>query len=208
MAKTVRDAITKSRSHAYLAKPLHSAFAHELQEGNGDMKQSMAWLKKCHLSPHTESCVCGAQELALITKFHEKHILKSSDDRCRMCKKDPETIFHILGACDVLVKREYFTRHNNICRYINYMASQHLGLQMDENWFMHNPPEVTISEKCEIVYNQTIVTARPVGANRPDIIIKGKINKKMFITDVSCPVDTNVGKKENGKNIEIWSPPS
>ena len=92
------------------------------------MKQSMAWLKKCHLSPHTESCVCGAQELALITKFREKHILKSSDDdRCRMCKKDPETIFHILGACDVLVKCEYFTRHNNICRYINYRRTTNLA---------------------------------------------------------------------------------
>ena len=51
--------------------------------------------------------------MALITKFHEKHILKNSDDnRCRMCKKDPESIFHLLGACDVLAKREYFTRHN------------------------------------------------------------------------------------------------
>ena len=200
LAKVVRDAITKSRSHSYLAKPQHSAFTHILQESDADMKQSMAWLKRCHLSPHTESYICGAQEMALITKFHEKHILKNSeDDRCRMCKKDPESIFHILGACDVLAKREYFTRHNNICRYIHYKILQHFGLQVGENWFLHNPPEVTVSDKCEIVYDQTIVTARPVGANKPDIIVKDKMDKKTLIIDVSCPVDMNVGKKENEK---------
>ena len=62
--------------------------------------------------PHTEGYICGAQELAVMTKFHEKRILKNGDDDvCRLCKKDPETILHILGACDVLAKREYLTRH-------------------------------------------------------------------------------------------------
>ena len=140
--------------------------------------------------------------MALFTKFHEKHILRNSDDdRCRMCKKDPESIFHILGACDVLAKREYFTRHNNICRYIHYKILQHFGLQVGENWFLHNPPEVTMSDKCEIVYDQTIVTTRPVGANRPDIIVKDKIHKKAIIIDVSCPIDMNVGKKENENRL-------
>ena len=200
LAKTVRDAITKARSDAYLNKPQHSAFIHLLQDSNADVKQSLAWLKWCHLSPHIESYICGAQEMALITKFHEKHILKNSnDDKCRMCNKDPESIFHILGACDVLAKREYFTRHNNMCRYIHYKISQHFGLQVGENWYLHNPADVTRSDKCEIVYDQTIVTSRPVGANRPDIIVKDKVNKKTLIIDVSCPVDTNAEKKENEK---------
>ena len=56
-----------------------------------------------------------------------------------------------------------------------------------------------MSDKCEIVYDQTIVTTRPVGANRPDIIVKDKIHKKAIIIDVSCPIDMNVGKKENEK---------
>ena len=104
-----------------------------------------------------------------------------------------------LGACDVLAKREYFTRHNNICRYIHYKTSQRFGLQVGENWYLHNLADVTRSDKCEIVYDQTIVTSRPVGANRPDIIVKDKVNKKTLIIDVSCPVDTNVEKKENEK---------
>ena len=138
----------------------------------------MAWLKKCHLDPHTESYICGAQELALITKYHEKHILKNSDDdRCRMCRKDPETIFHILGACDVLAKREYFTRHNNICKYIHFKILNHHKISTGENWYRHMPAEVTMSNKCEIIYDQLIATTRPVGASRPDIIVKDMVKK-------------------------------
>ena len=152
------------------------------------------------MDPHTESYICGAQELALFTKYHEKHILKNSnDDICRMCKKDPETVFHILGACDTLAKREYFTRHNNICRYIHYKVLKHFGMDVGENWFTHNPTEVTIYKKIEVVYDQIILTTRPVGANRPDILIKDLSNKKTYIIDVSCPIDINVGKKEMEK---------
>ena len=171
-----------------------------LEESEADVKQSLAWLKKCHLDPHTESYIIGAQELATITKYHEKHILKnSSDDQCRICKNSQETVFHILGACDSLAIREYFTRHNNICRYLHYKISQHYNLNVGENWYRHEPGDVTINDKCEIIYDQSIATTRPIGANRPDIIIKDKTHKKAYIIDVACPVDMNVGKKERKK---------
>ena len=51
----------------------------------------------------------------------------------------------------------------------------------------------------EITYDQVILTTRPIGANRPDIIIKDKVQKKCFIIDVACPVDTNTVKKETEK---------
>ena len=68
-----------------------------------------------------------------------------------------------------------------------------------ENWFRHEPAEVMINKKVEVVYDQAIMTSRPVGANRPDILIKDLGNKKAYIIDISCPVDTNVGKKESEK---------
>ena len=63
----------------------------------------------------------------------------------------------------------------------------------------HNPTEVTIYKKIEVVYDQIILTTRPVGANIPDILIKDLSNKKTYIIDVSCPIDINVGKKEMEK---------
>ena len=50
-----------------------------------------------------------------------------------------------------------------------------------------------------MIYDQVISTTRPIGANRPDIIVKDKKMKKAYIIDVACPVDTNVEKKEREK---------
>ena len=138
--------------------------------------------------------------MALITRYHERHILKNrEDDRCRMCKQSPESIFHILGACDILAKREYFARHNNICQYIHFRILKHYKLDAGANWFKHKPREVVIGKNVEIIYDQLISTTRPIGANRPDLIIKDVARKKAFIIDVSCPVDTNIKKKEMEK---------
>ena len=199
-AGLMKQAISKAREQAYLDKPQHGAFIRLLKESGADLKLSMAWLRCCYLDPNTESYLCGAQELALFTKYHEKHILKNSnDDLYRVCKKNPETIFHILGACDALAKREYFTRHNNICKYVHFKILKHYNIDVGENWFRHNPAEVVSKNKIEIIYDQIILTTRPVGANRPDILIKDLENKKAYIIDISCPVDTNVSKKEAKK---------
>ena len=116
-----------------------------------------------------------------------------------MCKKDPETIFYLIGACDILAKHEYFTRHNNICKYLHFKILSHYGMEVGNNWYYHAPADVLRGKKVEIIYDQTITTTRPIGANRPDIIIKDMNVKKAFIIDVACPVDCNVSKKEAEK---------
>ena len=89
-AGLMKDALSEGREQSYVNKPQHDAYARLLKEGEADMKLSMAWLKNCFLDPHTGSYICGAQELALFAKYHEKHILKNSDDdQCRICKKGP-----------------------------------------------------------------------------------------------------------------------
>ena len=199
-AKAMKDALAKVHLATYKEKSQHGAYLRMLDDTGADKKLSMAWLRKSFLDPHTESYICGAQELAVITKYHEKHILKNSnDDLCRVCKKDPESIYHILGACDALAKREYFDRHNNICQYIHFKILKHYNIDTGENWYRHKPAEVILKPTCEIIYDQVIATTRPVGANRPDIIIKDISMKKAYIIDISCPVDINVGKKEAEK---------
>ena len=126
MAREIRTELVKAHENAYHSKLQHGAYVRLLEENEADVKQSMAWLRKCHIDAHTEGVVCAAQELAIITKYHQKHILKNSDDdKCMVCKTDPESIFHLLGACDVLAKREYFTRHNSICQYLHYKILKH-----------------------------------------------------------------------------------
>ena len=101
-----------------------------------------------------------------------------------------------MGACDTLAKREYLVRHKNICKYVHHKILKYYGMDAGKNWFRHDPAEVVAKNKIEIIYDQTILTTRPVGANRPDILIKDLGNKKAYIIDISCPIDINVGKKE------------
>ena len=51
----------------------------------------------------------------------------------------------------------------------------------------------------EIIWDMVLTTDRAVGANRPDIVVRDKINKKIPILDISCPSDVNVVAKENEK---------
>ncbi len=47
-----------------------------------------------------------------------------------------------------------------------------------------------------------ISTSRPIGAKRPDLIIKDLTGKKALIIDISCPNDINVVTKESEKVLK------
>jgi len=53
------------------------------------------------------------------------------------------------------------------------------------------------------LWNQTAHTDREVTANRPDIIIKNKKEKRCTLIDVAILADRNVMQKEAGKEVEI-----
>ena len=109
---------------------------------------------------------------------------------------EQETIFHILSGCDKLAKREYFVRHNNLCKYVHQKVLQAYGIDCSESWFSHKPQEVVLKKNVEVIYDQVISTDRQIACNRPDIIIKDVEKRKVLIIDISCPCDTNVRKKE------------
>ena len=200
IANALRNVTFNDRLECWRSKPQHGAYLRLLDEHGLHVKHSLGWLNKIHLDGLSEAYVCAAQELALFTRYHEMHIIKTrNDDLCRICRKQPETIFHILSGCDVLSKREYFDRHNHLCQYIHYELLKHYGFAVGPHWYAHKPCEVILSKNVEIAYDQIITTDRPIGANRPDILIRDMVGKKTYIIDISCPCDVNVAKKENEK---------
>ena len=56
-----------------------------------------------------------------------------------------------------------------------------------------------MDSRVELLWDMTLTTDREVGSNRPDIVIRDKKEKKVYIIDVSCPSDVNVKNKENEK---------
>ena len=163
-------------------------------------KGSLAWLGKSHMSPQSESFILAAQELALFTHWHERHILKNREsDTCRVCMSKPETTSHILSGCDSLAKKEYLDRHNGVAQYVHHALCQSYSIQTCAKWHVHKPPEVIMLKNVEITYDSIISTERPHIFNRPDIIVRDKVKRKCYIIDVSCPNDINVSQKEQEK---------
>ena len=160
----------------------------------------MLWMDSCHLSPQSEGYICAMQELAIFTKWHECHILKTAkSDRCRICEKEPETTFHLLAGCDVLAKKQYLDRHNNVARYVHHCICKAYNFQTEKKWHLHKPTDVIMDKRVEITWDMILTTDRDVGSNRPDIVIRDKFEKKTYIIDISCPSDVNVCSKENEK---------
>ena len=200
VSQKFKEALNKQNHEKFLSKAQHGILFRQMKQNNLNTKKSLSWLDKCHLSPQSEGYICGMQELAIFTRWHEKNILKTSTtDQCRICGKETETTFHLLAGCDVLAKKEYLDRHNNVARYVHYSLCKTFGFQTEKKWHLHRPADVIMDNKAEIIWDMLLTTDRQVGANRPDIVVRDKINKKVFIIDISCPSDVNVNAKENEK---------
>ena len=203
-AKTVahkfKEATQKERHDKFIAKPQHGFFFRQMEETKANIKGSLSWLIKCHLSPQSEAYICGLQELAIFTRWHEANILRTRlTDTCRICGQHSETTTHLLAGCEPLAKKEYLERHNNVARYVHHALCKSYDIQTENKWHLHNPTEVILNKNIELLWDMTLNTDRQVGANRPDIVLRDKASKKTYIIDISCPSDVNVLSKENEK---------
>ena len=203
-AKTIshkfKEAIHKERHDKFIAKSQHGVFFRQMGETKANAKGSLSWLLKCHLSPQSEAYICGLQELAIFTRWHERHILKNRlSDTCRVCGIESETTTHLLAGCGTLAKKEYLDRHNNVARYIHRALCDTYNIQTESKWHLHRPTEVIMNKNIELLWDMTLNTDRQIGANKPDIVLRDKTAKKTYIIDISCPSDMNVQSKENEK---------
>ena len=200
ISEKAKYAIQKQRFDTCLNKPQHGIFLNLLDGPNVARKLSLSWLEKAHMSPQSESYIMAAQELALFTRWHERHILKKQvDDKCRVCHAKPESMSHILSGCDILAKKEYLERHNGVAQYIHHAICRNFHIDTCSKWHTHKPAEVITLKDVEILWDIPISTDRPHVFNRPDIVVRDKKNKKCFIIDISCPNDINVAQKEQEK---------
>ena len=206
--KSLAETFMKQRQtehlNIYKAKPQHGMFQRMVETNDEiDSARTFEWVKRSLTMPDTEAYIFAAQEHAFFTKYYEVHILKtSSDDKCRICKSEPETITHMLAACEQLAHMEYLDRHNALAQYVHHCICKNFNIPVSKWWQSHAPADVIVKENVEIAWDQVIQTERECPCNRPDIMIKDKISNKALIIDVSCPADSNVMKKEKEKMIK------
>ena len=98
--------------------------------------------------------------------------------------------------CEVLVKVEYIERHNKAAAFVHWNICNDLGIKTGDNWYEYQPDTVSNTDTYTVLWNMAVQTDRHISANRPDIIIKDRVNSICKLIDMTVPCDKNVSSKE------------
>lgn len=198
--KEIKSAVIKKRVNTWKEKPLHGQFCKAvLQKDNIDRELSFRWLKKQPVSSTLEASIFAIQDQAVITRQHERDILrKEIDGRCRLCATKDETIQHITSGCDKLAGTYYTKRHNNVVQYVHWSLLKKHNLHSTDLWWKEDltQPQVKENEEAKVMWEMPVQTDVTVTHNRPDIIYTDKAENKTYLIDITIPSDYNIGAKE------------
>ena len=95
-----------------------------------------------HCSLHPSWCIIIIiiiiiiiQDQVTLTSNYKKHILKqpNTDELCRRCGKESETIQHITAACEQLAPTEYVKRHDGEAKVIHQKLAEAAELIEDKS---------------------------------------------------------------------------
>lgn len=203
-AKTAKEAlklILRQRLHQQAVdKPLHGQYLRSLQDHRLDKRASISWLNSAGLKGPTEGFIIAAQDQAISTNYIKNKIWgENIDPKCRLCKQFDETVEHILSGCPMLAKKEYLDRHNKVARYLHWLLCKQYDMEAPGKWYEHTPENVVSSENVVLIWDTGVQTDNSIPSNRPDIIIKNKLERTCMLIDVSVPADRNIYVKRAEK---------
>ena len=110
---------------------------------------------------------------------------------CRICCQIQETVDHIVAGCPELAKTEYLHIHNKATTYLHWNICKEMNIDTNEKWYEHEPQTVTEKDNSTVLWDMPIQTDHEMKANRPDIVIKNKQEKRCLLNDMSIPTEKN-----------------
>ena len=74
----------------------------------------------------TEGFLTAIQDQVILTRNYKKYILRQpdTDELCRRCGKESETIQHITAACEQLAPTEYVKTHDGLAKTIHQKLAE------------------------------------------------------------------------------------
>ena len=184
-----------------LEKKLHGKFFRDVSEVAAT-ENMFDWVKCGSVNKSTEGFVFAAQEQALQTNWLKARITGESDDaRCRRCKKQDETVAHLVSGCSVLAQCDFKTRHDRMGLRVYWELCRKYKVKCSEKWYEECPDSVRKSEcgKFEIWWNRPVMTTKKLDHNKPDVVVIDREKKYWTLIDFSVPNDKNVVSKEKEK---------
>jgi hypothetical protein len=121
---------------------------------------------------------------------NKKYISKqpNTDELCRRCGKESETIQHITGACEQLTPIKYVKRHDGLAKVNHQKLAEAAELIEDRSPFYKcTPANVLENDNFKLYWNRSLLTDKKRPFNRPDITFMNKKTKNTFLIDVAVP---------------------
>lgn len=188
---------TDTKIETLKSKNLHGQYMRLLEEPHIDKESSTKWLTSASLKRATESSICAIQEQAITTNYIKKHIFRSEEsDLCRVCRKEKETIHHVISSCETLAPTKYLERHDNVCKYIHMLLTNEHGINNQiTSWYRHKPRPIVENDRVKILWNFQVQTDHHLRHIKPDIIVVDKTKNEANIIDVAIPNDYRIAQK-------------
>jgi len=83
----------------------------------------------------TDGFLTAIRDQVILTRNYKKYILKQlhTEELCRRCGKESETIQHITVACEQLAPTEYVKRHDGLTKIIHQKLAEAAELIDDKS---------------------------------------------------------------------------
>ncbi|XP_045769747.1 uncharacterized protein LOC123870465 [Maniola jurtina] len=156
-------------------------------------------MKRQQISPSIEASIFAIQDQAVMTRQHQRDILKEPvDGKCRLCATKDETTQHIISGCEKLAGTYYVKRHNNLVQYVYWCLAKKHNFEVSNLWWKEilTQPQVIENATAKILWEMPVQTDVTVTHNRPDLIYIDKNKNRTFLIDITVPSDYNIGPKE------------
>ncbi|MBF2463456.1 hypothetical protein ICI39_14075, partial [Listeria welshimeri] len=193
-----------NRKEVWKSKELHGRFYRALHGPDVDFMASVSWLRFGNLFGETEGFVCAIMDEVIMTNNYRKYIMKDGTvDICRACHSPGESIRHIISGCSRLANGEYLHRHNQVAKIIHQQLALRYGLVESEvPYYRYVPDPVLENGRVTLYWDRSIITDRTVAANKPDIVVIDRSERRTIIVDITIPHDENLVKAEKDKQIK------
>jgi hypothetical protein len=116
------------------------------------------------------------------------------------CGKEPETIQHIIAACEQLAPTKYIKRHDGVAKVLHQILAEAAELIEDKcPYYKYKPANVLENNNFKLYWNRSIITDKTIPSNRPDITFMKKKTKNTFLIDIAIPNTHNLAKTRTEK---------
>jgi len=123
-----------------------------------------------------------------------------TEELCRRCGKESETIQHINAACEQLAPTEYVKRHDGLAKIFSQKLVEAAELIDDKSpYYKYTPANVLENENFKLYWNRSILTDKTIAFNRPDITFMNKKTKNNSSIDIALPNTHNLAKTISDK---------